>query len=193
MRPSPYTRAISGWPWACAAACTLLVAGAGVAQDRPVRSATDDQMRSAFLYQLAQYVTWPQEKSGEPLRFCVLGDDQLADMLEPVLRGKSIQGRPVVTSKLGGSGQLTGCHVAFLGLARRKQVQELLARWSYPPILLVGETDGFAEMGGMVGLKIDAGRVSIEINLNTCRRAGLDVRSQLLRLARIVPGDGNKP
>ena len=177
--------------WVALAGCVMLAANL-TAQGR-VQSASDDQVRSAFLFQLAQYVTWPAKTNAEPLRFCVLGDDQLAEALGPMLSGKTIDGRPVSTSKLTGPGQLAGCHVAFLGLTKRKQLQELLAGWSYPPMLLVGETDGFAEIGGMVNLKIDAGHISIEINLNTCRRAGLDMRSQLLRLARIVPATGDKP
>jgi hypothetical protein len=117
----------------------------------------------------------------------------MADLLRQIVRGKHIQGRPLSINVLSGAGELTGCDVAFLGFSKRKQFQELLARWSYPPVLLVGEMNGFAEMGGMVNLKIETGRVSIEINLNTCRRAGLDMRSQLLRLARIVPGEEGKP
>ena len=185
------TRATASWFWVALAGCAMLAVDL-LAQSR-VQSATDEQVRSAFLFQLAQYVTWPEKTIAEPLRFCVLGDDQLAEALALVLRGKTIQGRPVTTSRLSGSEQLAGCHVAFLGLTKRKQLQELFAGWSYPPVLLVGEADGFADMGGMVNLKIDAGRISIEINLNTCRRAGLEMRSQLLRLARIVPAAGDKP
>jgi hypothetical protein len=179
--------------WRCFALAAYTVLAPGLSAQKPVQSATGEQVRAAFLYQLAQYVTWPGNKSVDPLRFCVLGNDQLADMLGGVLEGKSIQGRPLTAIKLAGPEHLAGCDVAFLAFPKRKQLQELLAHWSYPPVLLVGETDGFAVVGGMVNLKIDEGRVSIEINLNTTRRAGLDMRSQLLRLARIVPEAGGKP
>jgi hypothetical protein len=166
---------------------------AGSAAQTSTRSASEDQIRSAFLYQLAQYVEWPGPASKDAMRFCVLGQDDLAEMMGSALKDKAIQGRLITISKLVRADQLAGCHVAFVGLTRRKQLQELFERWEYPPVLLVGETDGFADSGGMVNLKIDAGRISIEINLNACRRAGLDVRSQLLRLARIVPEEGTRP
>lgn len=179
--------------WRCFALATCAVLVSGLPAQKPVYSATDEQVRAAFLYQLAQYVTWPENKNREPLRFCVLGNDKLADMLGGVLQGKSIQERSLTVGKVSGPEQLAGCNVGFLSIGRRKQLQELLVHWSYPPVLLVGEMDGFAELGGMVNLKIDEGRVSIEINLNTARRAGLDMRSQLLRLARIVPKARGKP
>ncbi|MBM3811456.1 MAG: YfiR family protein [Acidimicrobiia bacterium] len=166
---------------------------AGLLTADTVRTATDEQVRAAFLYQLAQYVAWPPAKSGDPLRFCVLGNDDLAELLRGMLKGKSLYNRPLTVRAVNGSDQLTACDVAFLAAGKRKQLQELLGNWSYPPVLLVGETDGFTKMGGMVNLKIDEGRVSIEINLNTARGAGLDMRSQLLRLATIVSDGQGKP
>jgi len=157
----------------------------------PIRSATEDQLRAAFLFQLAQYVTWPQSKPGESLHFCVLGDNELAAHMELALRGKTVQGRTVSISKvIQNELAATGCHVAYLAGSRRR-IQDLLGRWQYPPTLLVGDAEGFARRGGMVSIRIESGRMSMEINLETCRRAGLDLRSQLLRLARIVTTEGS--
>ncbi len=159
------------------------------------RSATDEQMRPAFLYQLAQYVTWPEDKRrmGMAVRFCVLGNDVLAASLPQVLRGKTIQGRPVEARTLNSADELTGCHIAYVGLTQRKQLQELFAHWAYPPVVLVGETDGFAQMGGMVNMRMDAGRVSMDVNLENTQRARLGFRSQLLQLAHIVSSQGARP
>jgi hypothetical protein len=150
-------------------------------------------LRVAFLFQLAQYVTWPQSKPGEALHFCILGDDELAGQMGSALRGKTVQGRPVSISKVNQNALATkGCHVAYMAVSRRR-IQELLGRWQYPPMLLVGDADGFATHGGMVNIRFESGRMAMEINLETCRRAGLDLRSQLLRLARIVTSDGSAP
>lgn len=155
---------------------------------RAVHSATDEQVRAAFFYQLAQFITWPEEKDRAPIQFCVLGNDGFADMLDAVLKGKTIREHGLSVRKANSLEQLGGCHVAFLALGKRKQLQDTLARWAYTQMLVVGEAEGFTEMGGMVNLRIDEGRVTIEINLNAARKAGLDIRSQLLQVARIVPG-----
>jgi len=172
----------------------LTMAAAGVKAQAP-RSATDEQVRPVFLYQLAQYVTWPGEKAttAEVLRFCIMEDAGLAELLATVVRGKSIQGRPLAVSKVKDSDPLADCHLVFVGLTKKKTLREFLGRWTYPPVLLVGEAEEFAELGGMVNLKVDGGRVSFEINLESTERAGLTVRSQLLRLARIVGPRRSRP
>jgi hypothetical protein len=157
--------------------------------------ATEEQVRSAFLYQLAQFVTWPPETlpiEGTALRFCVLGNDTLAETLAPIVRGRKIEGRGISVVKVSRADQLNDCHLAFIGYRKQKQISELFAHWKYPPVLMVGEQDSFAELGGMVALGIDSGRVSFAVNLAATRQARLGLRSQLLRFARLVPSGAPK-
>ena len=147
--------------------------------------ATEDQVRSAFLFQLSQFVVWPTASFGGPLRLCVLGHDAVAETLGPVVRGKKIEGREITVSKLADSTELSECDVAFLGLRTQRQLSALFAGWKYPPVLLVGEGSQFVESGGMVALEIASGRVSFTVNLAATRQAGLSLRSQLLRFARL--------
>jgi hypothetical protein len=53
-------------------------------------------------------------------------------------------------------------------------------------VLTVGETDGFAEQGGMVNLKLESGRVQIQINLSAAEEARVRISSKLLSLAQII-------
>ncbi len=172
--------------------CLLPILGAANGRAAEIRTATEEQVRAGFLFQLAQYAVWPADAfaaENSPLRFCVLGQDNLVETLQEAVRGKTIQGRSILISRTKEMGQLMGCHVAFIGFARGKQLREAFAKWAYPPVLLVGESEQFAELGGMVNLVIRSGRVSFEINLNAAGRARLEFRSQLLRFAKIIGGD----
>ena len=172
-----------------AAALLLLVTGAGA--EAP-RSATQEQLRPVLIYQVAQYVNWPVTKTtaDEGLRFCILDDPGLADALAAVVRGKSIQDRALTVGKVKNSTELVGCQIVFISSSKQKSLREFFAHWSYPPSLMVGEAEGFAEMGGMINLKVSEGRVGLQINLASTEKAGLKVRSQLLQLAQIVSGAG---
>ncbi len=174
------------------ALATALLAATLAAQGP--RSATEEQLRPVLIFQLAQYVNWPDSraKPGESLRFCVLDNPDLADSLTVVVRGKSIQDRPLTVAKANSPADLNGCHVVFIGISRQKPLRDLLTHWTYPPALLVGEAEGFAELGGMVNLKVGGGRVALQINLANTERAGLKVRSQLLNLAQLVGGSAPK-
>jgi hypothetical protein len=160
-------------------------------------AATEEEVRAAFLFQLAQYVHWPSvagERESSPLRFCVLGQDNLTVTLDRTVRGKAIRGRSIVVRRIATIDEMTECHLAFVGFRTEKQIRGALESWSYPPVLLVGETERFAQSGGMVNLILENGRVSFEINVAAAERAHLEFRSQLLRVARIVSSrSGEKP
>jgi hypothetical protein len=167
----------------------VLLAALAVVPAFPQNTASEEQVRSAFLFQLAQYVTWPDpagSASSAPLRFCVLADEGLAESLRPVVAGKRIEGRGIEVAEVDGAHGLSGCHLAFIGLKKKQKLKEFFAAWKYPPVLLVGDGDLFVQMGGMVALTIESGKVSFAVNLESTREAHLSLRSQLLRFARIM-------
>jgi hypothetical protein len=65
------------------------------------------------------------------------------------------------------------------------QVQPLQAAKG-SPVLVVGDSPGFARAGGMIGLIADNGSVLFEINPRAAEESHLKISSKLLALARIV-------
>ncbi len=57
-------------------------------------------------------------------------------------------------------------------------------------VLTVSDTQGFLEDGGIVNFVIEDNKVRFDINLTASEKAGLKIRSQLLRLAKKVIKDG---
>ena len=77
-------------------------------------------------------------------------------------------------------------HVLFVA-GDADAIQRALDVVGGAPVLTVGEAARFAERGGMIGFRVTPeGRVGFDINLKRAERAGLRLRSQLLKLARIV-------
>ena len=59
------------------------------------------------------------------------------------------------------------------------------------PVLLIGETQGFAEQGGSVNFYHDVdGTIGFQINVTTTARQGLQVSAKLLKLANVVEETG---
>jgi hypothetical protein len=52
--------------------------------------------------------------------------------------------------------------------------------------LTVGETEGFALLGGIINLTVEGNKVHFEINRLAADRAGLKIGSKLFSLAKIV-------
>jgi hypothetical protein len=53
-------------------------------------------------------------------------------------------------------------------------------------ILTVGETGGFIEAGGVVNLKLETGKIQIQVNIDAAEQAGVRISSKLLSLAQII-------
>jgi len=58
-------------------------------------------------------------------------------------------------------------------------------------VLTVGETDRFAQSGGVINFILEENKVRFEINSETAARARLKISSKLLALARIVANQPN--
>jgi hypothetical protein len=119
------------------------------------------QVKAAFIYNFIKFVDWPKEKladSNEPVIIGIVGKDPFGDAFAPV-KDKDDKGRKVT-------------------IKRFKSFQELK------------ESKGNDQ--GELNQQIEAMRkchllfVCLEINVTTAKRTKLQIRSQLLRLAKRV-------
>lgn len=153
----------------------------------------EHDVKAAFLYHFAQLVEWPVGAAvpGEPFVIGVVGGDPFKGALDRALEGKSVRAQPIEVRRFATVAQLEGArvHVLFVGgdaAVRERALDAVSAR----PVLTVGESEGFAERGGMIGFRLTPdGRVGFDINARRAEQGGLRLSSQLLKLARIVgPG-----
>ncbi len=173
-----------------------LLAALVISAPLPVRAAASTpapeeyEVKAAFLYHFAHLVDWPEPGNpGDPFVIAVVGADPFGPVLDQVLAGKSVRGRPVVVERVATVTAAAAAHarILFVGKTEDDQVRRVMAALAGQPVLTVGESPGFAERGGMIGFRVTPdGRVAFDINRQRAEQAGLRMRSQLLKLARIV-------
>jgi hypothetical protein len=150
----------------------------------------EHEVKAAFLYHFAQLVTgWPEPAAAEPFVIAVAGPDPFGPALEAALADKSVRGQPVRLQRFRTASALEGArvHVLFVAGDDEDFAARALAAVSGQAVLTVGEAEGFAERGGMIGFRVTRdGRVAFDINPRRAEKAGLRMSSQLLKLARIV-------
>jgi hypothetical protein len=146
-------------------------------------------VKAAFLYNFAKFVEWPESAfAGHPEshRFCVYGADLFAPAVLQDLGKKAVQGRRVAILHPALPQELAACQIVFLRRGDDARLPEVLSAVGGLPVLLVGETEGFAQRGGMINFVVEQERVRFEINRRAARAAGLQISSKLLGLAKVV-------
>ena len=148
------------------------------------------QLKAAFLYNLPKFVEWPAQsfQPGDPLVICVLGKNPFGSALKEAVQGKVVRDRPLAVKAIDDAGQACGCQVLFVSSSERKHFPSILAATAALDILTVGDSDSFIGGGGAVNLRLEDGKVRIEINPDAAEPHHLKISSKLLSLAEIRKG-----
>jgi hypothetical protein len=178
-----------------ALAVALPLIGLPVAALEPPGPSTPSEydVKAAYLYNFAKFVAWPPEARGDAASFviAVLGDDPFEKALDDALRGKTVEGRNVVVRRPSRVEDAVGSQILFISGSEQGRLETILkAVAGAPGTLTVGDMDGFAERGGVIGFRLEGNRVRLDVSLAAAERARLKISSQLLRLARIIDAPG---
>ena len=145
-------------------------------------------IKATYLYKLASFVTWPASaaQAFAPLTICVQGNDPFGPLLDRVVAGRSVAGRPVVVRRVARLEADSGCAIAYVaGSAIQSQAQALAAVEKAPVLTVTDAARGPAR--GIVHLVLDRGRVRFSIDTAQAASAGLEISSKLLALAVVKP------
>lgn len=164
-------------------AVAVAMAPAAAAQTAPAH-----ELRAAFVLNFARFTTWPPLPAGHPVVLCVAGDDRVADALKAAARGQTLDGRTVLVIPVTNPTAIDGCQVLFVGRDAGDRMRLALTRARTRPILTVSDRAGFARDTGIIELFVESGRMRFSINTRTAGRAGLQISSRLLGLAKVVHG-----
>jgi hypothetical protein len=170
-------------------AAALLLLGAPAAVTAPAGGAVGEaQAKAALLYNFATFVDWPPAPpSGNPaaLVIGVAGDAAVLEALGP-LQGTKIGARTIVAREVQPDDDPRACQVLFLASPDDRATTALMGRIGEAPVLTVGDSDGFTDIGGIVRVYFEHGRLRFEISRRNAQRARLHISAKLLGLARVV-------
>jgi len=146
-------------------------------------------VKLGFLYNFTKFVEWPSDSfrdPGAPLVICIVGHDPFRQDLKAELRTRKVGGHPVEVRTQTPNDKLSVCHIVFVPVTEKNQSDRILRSLQGSSTLTVGETEGFAALGGVINLTVEENKVHFEINRLAADRAGLKIGSGLLSIAKIV-------
>ena len=115
-------------------------------------------VKLAFLYNFTKFVEWPPDSyrdPGAPLAICIVGHDPFSPDLEGELRTRTVAGHPVEVRTLRPTDTLSVCHMVFVPVTEKDQADKIVKGLKGSSTLTVGETEGFAVLGGIINLTVE--------------------------------------
>jgi len=174
-----------------AAALLCLVALLACALATPLIAQTSVEeydLKAAYLYQIARFVSWPDTvlDAGDPeFVITVLGEDRFDHKLEDLLGHRNLFGRPIHIVRCAQPEAVGRTHVLFVATEGKEQIEATLRATAELPVLVIGDRFPIAQAGGAMNFYLEDGAVRFEVNPAALERAGLHASSKLLSLARI--------
>jgi TonB family protein len=152
------------------------------------QSATEDQVKAAYLFNFAKLSEWPRTALPDgqsPLVIGVSGGDaEFLDVLRAVVAGKFIGPHPLVAKSVSSEAEMKQCHIVFLRASEKKHAQAAIESLARSGVLFVGEDNSFLRQGGMINLVRDHGSVRFEVNPDALDRSQIHFSSKILSLAK---------
>ena len=151
------------------------------------------QIKAAFIFNLTQFVEWPEQSFATPQSPAVigiLGKDPFGPYLEEIISGESIRKHPLVIRHFNTLEEVSHCHVVFIAIGDKAQQQQIIEKLKGRNMLTISDAgSSFSKLGGMIRLYTKNDKISIQVNLEATKAEGLVVSSKLLKLAEIVTTD----
>lgn len=173
------------------AAATTLAAGLASATVRAADSpaALEYGIKAGYLYKFAKFVEWPTNAlpaTNSPIIIGIMDGTGVLLVIQQVLAGKTVNDRPIVVKVITTPSPADGCHILFVSRTAKTSPAEVRAALGSVATLIVGETDLFAEQGGMIGFVRDEETLRVTLNLESVTNTNLKVSAKLASVARLV-------
>lgn len=149
---------------------------------------TEYEVKAAYLFNFAKFVTWPPPAFAtpdEPLRVGILGDDPFGGQFAEIVADRKVQGRRLVIVRGSTVAALSSCHVLFISSSEQERLGKIVAelRRAGSHALTVADQDDTAVSTVMIRFVVDDNKVRFAINPKAAAEAGLSISSKLLSLA----------
>jgi hypothetical protein len=151
--------------------------------------APESAVKATYLYNFSRFVQWPADAAaakGDAFSICVLGEDPFGAVLDSILSGETIGGKPVMTKRVARSQDALDCRVLYISASEDGRLKEILAGLDKSGVLTVSDIPQFSQRGGMIQFVLVGNKLRFEVNLTNAQTAGLTLSSDLLKVAVAV-------
>ena len=161
---------------------TLLVGSATSALRR------EYELKATFVLNFAKLVQWPDGALGTATDFdiAVMADKEQYASIESAMDGRRVAGHLVRSRRVVSLDQLDGAHIVFVTRDSGVGAEDVVSATLGKNVLLIGESRDFARRGGAINFYTEYRKIRFEVNPEAVKKAGLQISSRLLSVAKIL-------
>ena len=158
-------------------------------------AALEYKVKAGYLFNFARFIEWPESafpSTNSPFVIGVLDGGEASPVLRSLFEGKQVNGRPIEVRSVFPETIGKEIHILLVTRAAGKTPEDLRKFVGSAAMLMVGETDEFAERGGTIGFVREEESVRLTLCLEHATEAGLKVSSRLSNVAKLVKSKRKK-
>ncbi|AZZ99538.1 YfiR family protein [Pseudoalteromonas sp. R3] len=150
-----------------------------------------EEIRSAFLYQMAKFIDFPEQKNKKTTRFCFYDIKKGPGAVLYSNRTLKIRSKPIEIIEVKKSDSLRElsqqCDITYID---ETMEDDILSAWTDTMALsmvTVGESIEFLEGGGIASLVQEGSKIRLYINKQEVTQHNFKVLSRLLAVSKFYP------
>jgi uncharacterized protein DUF4154 len=151
--------------------------------EQQTKTYSESQIKVALVYKLLHFIEWPPSQD---LTLCVFGaNDEDTSSFRSMPQTTEFGNSLNVTFLQKNGDSLTGhkCQLVFFSGNTNADIRKILTDLTDTHSLTIGEAHQFIKQGGMINFVRKDATLTFEINIKALKQAGLNISSQVLRIA----------
>ncbi len=150
-------------------------------------SFSEDKFKAMIIGKVAKYVVWNKKESTPYFNITIL-NNPFGSTIDTIYHNKRIDGKEVKIHYIDTIDQLTQTQsdILYIPNSQASQLQNILDTIKGKGIFTISDIRGFAQKGGMLQLYFISRKIKLKINLESVKEENLNIRSTLLRIAKVI-------
>jgi hypothetical protein len=158
-------------------------------QTLSAQTASEIDVKSAFILKVPLFVDWPEEefKRQEFFTIAIMGQNPLEKALIQKIKKSNLQikNKKILVIRIDEVNESDTYNILFISSAHKFDLNKILKKINKKPILTIGDTEGFADKGIMINMHIE-NSLNFQVNKVTADESGIYISSKLLVHAKYV-------
>lgn len=151
---------------------------------------TEEMMKAVAFEKISMFIDWPliadKNSISSDFVITVLGQNIFGTTLEELYKDKKIKNKKVTVNYLTAD-QIPGkCDMLFVSKMRIGDLKKVLTNIKGMPVLIISDTEGFAEAGCFINMYEFENKLRFEINQKAMQDAGFKIDYRLLRVSKVL-------